>query len=246
MAEPNPPILSRAWWLLKIQTWGTSLPPLTISTFVFGTAALAALLYPPYIRQEGDPHNWVVPLLPEMTNSISFASTNLPAEQSSRLEEQARYVSGRATHHFRVMQFYYTNYYVALLLGSVYGGIAAMSLFLLTKAGWQQGGKCLGSLFLTTTVCTTFFFTFPTWCRMDETVTKNKALYVRYVALLNDMRTFLATGNFAQDPQPTNAPTAANFILRMDNEMKKANDIAVTFDATKGPIYNLSAEKTPK
>src|SRR6185369_16163202 len=94
--------------------------------------------------------------------------TNVAPEQKARIEEQVRHVAGRANHHFKVMQFYYTNYYVSLLMGSIYGGLAALSLVLLTKAGWKEGGRCLASFFLTTTVCTTFFFTFPAWCSMND------------------------------------------------------------------------------
>jgi len=185
------------------------------------------------------------PLLAELNTNFTFSITNIDAGQKSRVQEQARHITGRANHHFRVMRYYYTNYYVSLLLGSIYGGLAALSLVLLTKAGWKEGGRCLASFFLTTTLCTTFFFTFPTWCKMDENVTKNKALFVRYVGLLNDARTFAAIGDYARDPQSTNKVSVTDFILRMDSEMKRANDIAVAFDATKGPVYNLS-DKLPK
>src|SRR6266566_1591048 len=244
--KPNPPAdadirppkpavaFSKAWWKLKLAAWDSCAPfaPILIAFLVFGIAAVAAWVYPRYIRTKGDPSEWIKLLEPEMnaTNFV-FAATGIAPQEKARLEEQVRHIGGRAEHHFRVMQYYYSNYYVSLLLGSVYGGLAALSLVLLTKAGWQEGGRCLTSFFLTTTVCTTFFFTFPAWCQMDSNVTKNKALYVRYVGLLNDARTFAAIGSYAQDPQPTNQITVTNFILRLDTEMRKANDIAVAFDA---------------
>ena len=145
-----------------------------------------------------------------------------------------------------MMQFYYSNYYVALFLGSVYGGLAAISLFLLTRVGWDKGGRCLPTFFLTTTVCGVFFFAFPAWCQMDQNATKNKALYVRYLGLLTDARTFVAINDYDRDSKSTNAVTFNEFILHLDSEMKRANDIAVAFDATKGPIYNLSTDKALK
>ncbi len=246
--SPPPPTFSKAWWRLKWAAWDESVPfgPLVIALLVFGVAVALAWFYPSYIRKKGDPSKWAELLQTEMiATNFTYAATGVPPDQKARIEEQARHVGNRAEHHFKVMQYYYTNYYVSLLLGSVYGGLAAISLVLLTKAGWKEGGSYLASFFLTTTVCTTFFFTFPTWCQMDSNVTKNKALYVRYVGLLNDVRTFAALGTYAQDPQPTNQITVTNFILRMDTEMRKANDIAVAFDASKGPIYNLS-DKVPK
>ena len=100
MSATNPPaVLSREWWLLKLKACDQCAPfaPLLIAAIIFGVAAISAWLYPPYIRQKGDPHEWVQPLLPEMTNSVAFTMTNLPPEQKSRLEEQARFVAGRAS-----------------------------------------------------------------------------------------------------------------------------------------------------
>ncbi len=249
-SEPTKPpsTFSKGWWEAKWVACNQSVPfgPVLLAVIIVTSAAVSAFFLPRLIRNDGEPHKWAELLRPEMRDNLTFGVTAAQPAEQKRLKEQVEHIANRANHHFEVMQFFYTNYYVSLLLGSIYGGLAALSLVLLTKAGWKEGGRCLASFFLTTTVCTTFFFTFPTWCKMDENATKNKALYVRYVGLLNDARTFGAIGDYAQDPQPTNTMSITNFILRMDSEMKKANDIAVAFDATKGPIYNLSTEKPMK
>jgi len=217
-----------------------------LALLVFGVAGLCAWYYPPNIRDTPYLKGSIDLLLPEMQTNLNFTATNFTPGQKARLEEQARYVSGRINHHFRMMQYYYSNYYVALFLGSVYGGFAAISLLLLTKVGWEKGGPCLVTVFLTTTVCVIFFFAFPAWSQKEQNATKNKALYVRYLGLLPDPHTFVAINDYDRDSKSTNAVTFKEFILHLDSEMKKANDIAVAFDATKGPIYNLATDKALK
>ncbi len=60
------------------------------------------------------------------------------------------------------------------------------------------------------------------------------------------MRTFVAINDYDRGSKATNAVTCSEFILHLDRELKTANDIAVAFDATKGPIYNITTGKTEK
>jgi hypothetical protein len=241
-------MFSRAWWLAKCAAWDQCAPfaPLIIALLVFGTAGIGAWYYPRSVRQTPSLKEAVEFLFPEMQSNLTFSVTEVTPAQKSRLQDQATHISNRANHHFKMMQYYYSNYYVSLFLGSVYGGLAAISLFLLTRAGWEASGRCLRSFFLATTVCGIFFFAFAAWCEMDQNATKNKALYVRYLGLLTDARTFVAINDYDRDLKATNAVTFNQFILHLDSEMKKANDIAVAFDATKGPIYNIAAGKGDK
>lgn len=221
--------------------WG----PVLICFGVLATTFLLAFFLPEWVRNYGAPHDWSQRLMPEMTNNLAleFAGASVPERQ--RLLEQVQSLSGRAEHHFQVMQYFYTMYYVSLLLGSICAGLAAIALLLISKAGWEKSNPCLISFFLATTVCTIFFVAFPKLCKHEENVSKNKLLYLKYVGLLNDARTYAATGDYVRDDKSTNTVSTLDFIKYLDAEMKRANDIAVSFDPGKFPVYKISTE-SPK
>src|SRR4051812_15888591 len=58
----------------KLQTYAAKVPfpPLIVAILVFGVAVLAASFYPPQIRERGDPHKWIEPLLSEMSSNLTF------------------------------------------------------------------------------------------------------------------------------------------------------------------------------
>jgi len=209
----------------------------------FGVMTIAAVLglyYPKIIRNHGVPHDWIAPLEPEIQKNLVFqfvTATN--TNENLRLQNQVETVANRAEHHFRVMNYYLTTYFSHLLLGSVFGGLAAISLLLVTRRGWDNSGGCLISFFLSTTVCSTFFFGFSNVCQMDETAKANKLLYLRYASLLHDARTFAATGEYARDNR-TNTLSARDFMFYLDETVKKVGDIAVSFDPARVPMFDFS------
>jgi hypothetical protein len=162
-----------------------------------------------------------------------------------RIQEQAEIVANRATHHFSVMNYYLVTYYSNLLLGCIFGGLSAISLVLVTRRGWDNSGGCLIAFFLSTAACSTFFLAFTKVCQMDETAKANKVLYLKYATLLNDARTFAATGDYARNGE-TNKVSAVDFIRHVDEEVGKVGDIAVSFDPARVPIYEFSKGQAKK
>jgi hypothetical protein len=68
---------------------------------------------------------------------------------------------------------------------------------------------------------------------------QNKLLYLKYVNLLQEMRTHALFLPVCQ----TNTTGPTNFIAYIDGEMARANDIAVAFDPTKFPTFkNIAAD----
>ena len=175
----------------------------------------------------------------EMSSNLTLTLPVATTNEQTRFQEQVNHVSQRAQHHFDVMQFFYLNHYMQLMLAAIFGGLLAVALALLTKVGWTGANPYLISAFLSTSVCTAFFLAFPSVCKMEENVAKNKALYIRYVSLLNEARTYAAVTTFVQEAKTTNKFSSTDFILHMDKEMKSANDIAVSFDPTKFPTYKI-------
>lgn len=226
--------LDRLWEIFN-SWWG----PTLLSAAVLAAAIFSAIYFPEEMVTKGHaPYVWVGHLAPEMGSNLNLSLPAASTNENMRFAEQVQHLSNRAKHHFSVMQFFYLNYYMQIMLACIFGGLSAISLFLLTKAGWEKANRYLVSFFLMTTVCTAFFLAFPNVCKMDENVAKNKALWLKYISLLDDARTFAAITNYVQVTPQTNTITPSRFILYLDEEMRKANDIVVSFDPTKYPNYN--------
>lgn len=227
--------------------WG----PVFISFALFLTASLLAFYLPKAVR-DAEGQAWAKPIEAEKQRAPSLTSIEGPEGQKVRLGEQVQDIIGRAEHHFTVMLYFQSNYYVGILLRNIFAGLAALSLFLVSRRGWEQANPCVVSFFLTVSACAAFFIAFPDMFKQEENVTKNKALYLNYVALLNEVHTFVATGDYPQEEKKANRDklsdttvpaTLSQFIKHLNDELKKSNDIAVAFDTGKFAIYKFATDK---
>lgn len=180
---------------------------------------------------------WLVNITNETSATLAFGPHLTDKDAKQRLQEQATTLSGRAEFHKAVMLYFLSNYYSAIVLAAVCGGIAAAMLVLISKKGWSEANFYAVATFLTASACATFFLAMPALFKQEENVSKNQLLYLKYVNLLHETRTHALFHPICQ----TNAPT--NFIAYIDGEMAKANDIAVAFDPTKFPTFkNIAAD----
>jgi hypothetical protein len=173
-------------------------------------------------------------------NDKSFASANLPSRvpastEQVRLMEQFREVGGRAHMHMHVMQYFYTRYDLALLLASGAAVVAAFCLFHISKKGWDEANAYVQVLFVIAAGTALLLGVFPRLFRQDQNIADNKALYINYVALGNEIRTYLATGT-AVLPTDTSV-TLPEFVRYVDNRLATLNAIPVGFDETQVPDY---------
>ena len=222
--------------------------PVLIGAAVLSVAIALAFWLPAWFRTELM-NKWVKPLDGELHRAPSLASIEGPENQKARLSEQVQDIVGRAEHHLKVMGYFLSNYYVGILLRNIFSGLGALALFLITKDGWEEADASLVSVFLITSVCAAFFIAFPRMFKQEENVAKNKALYLKYVALLHDVHTFAATGHFPQkmakgnQSSPDRDGALAAVIEYLNEELKKSNDIAVAFDAGKFAVYKFEPDE---
>jgi mevalonate pyrophosphate decarboxylase len=216
----------------------TLVGPITLSLCFFALVLLSSAYLPPGTRHEAE--KWLTHISGETNAVLQIADPAAAEPLKKRLQEQASALSGRAAFHKDVMLYFYSNYYVGILLASVCGGVAALGLLLISKTGWQSANPYVISLFVSASACTAFYVAYPGMFKQEENVAKNKSLYLRYLNLLNETRTFAATGLGPEGR--TN--TLIGFIGYLDLEMRKANDVAVSFDPGKYPTYkNLQTDK---
>jgi hypothetical protein len=174
--------------------------------------------------------------------SFSTANTANAAEQV-RIESQFQQIRQRAKHHLEVMIDFYGWYYMSIVLTSWMGAFAAIALFWITKDGWSKASSYQIILFVVMTAAALFFSAFPKMFRQEENIADNKQLYLQYVALENEIRSYCVTGETAAGDKKT----PATFIHYLDDRMNKTNNIALGFDSTAVPKYDaLEAAKGQK
>lgn len=179
---------------------------------------------------------WLQDLTPTAVAEIgSFASVQATNLERARLTDQLTLAKARSKHHLSVAVYFFSNYYMSILQAFIMGAVAAVALFFITKVGYTQASPNTVTVFVTATVLATFYGAFPSVFRQPDNVAENKALYLRYVALQNEMFSYAATGLDAAGKKAS----AAEYIRYIDIELNKANNIAVGFDATKLPAVKF-------
>ena len=196
----------------------------------FSVLVLATSLWLP----QGTRHRaekWLAHMTNETSATLTFGA-HIPEEiVQQRLQAQANTLSGRARFHKEVMLYFISNYYSGIIMAAFCGGMAAVMLVVASKNGWTNRHAL--AMFLMASAFTTFFVAFPALFKQEENASRNKVLYVKYVNLLNEMRTHASCKPVCY----TNTVGLTNFLAYIDGEMAKANDIAVAFDPTKIPTF---------
>ena len=155
--------------------------------------------------------------------------------EKKRIIEQLEEIKLRAKSHFKVMTYFYVRYYTSIAITSSAAIIAAICLIFISKEGLTNANQYVINLFLTSSSMGILFGTFPAVFKQEKNVSDNKALYLRYSALEQQILTYLATG---KDPiNPPDEQEIKNFIYYLDKQMEKINQLAIGFDSTRIPKY---------
>lgn len=136
----------------------------------------------------------------------------LSAIQKDRLQNQLDDVRKRAKHHLDVAIFYYANSFMAIIAFSLAAGLGAISLAVISKRGIDHVSEYIVTMFLVATALALFYQSFPGVFQQKQNVDNNRALYIKYVNLEDDMISYVATGSvtFLQQKPDTAAPIAKN------------------------------------
>jgi hypothetical protein len=199
-----------------------------------GLSILVSSTVPRNARLDAD--TWLQGLTPKAQTQLeTFSQVKGSDLERARLKDQLALSRERAKHHLTVAVYFFSNYYMAILEAFVMGAIAAVALFFITKVGYAQASPYVVTVFITATVLAAVYGAFPSVFRQSDNVAENKALYLRYIALQNEMLSYSATGLDGTGKKVT----AAEYIAYVDKEFNKANNIAVGFDATKIPAIKF-------
>lgn len=173
-----------------------------------------------------------------------------PSPASARLEQDYWEVRSRMDHHLAVLEYFYINYFRAIVIGASLGAVAGVCLFYIVNKGWSNANNYIIVAWVFSTVTAAYYFSYVTIFRQQENIADNKALYLQYVGLGNEILTYCATGtsdypiaaSSAQPPQLT----VELYAHQIDARMAAINNIAIGFDYTKITDYKqLLSDRGP-
>jgi hypothetical protein len=199
---------------------------------------------------------WKANLKPDEQLALKFGPDS-PANQAeqARLQEQVERIRKRIKLHLDVMEFFYIRYYMVILTFAIAGALAAITLVLVSKRGWEQTNEYILTAFFVMTACAVFFGAFPGMFQQEQNIKENKALYLKYEALENEVLSFAATyepllretkADALANKLPQQAKTAIpervrKFIHYIDEQLAQGN-IAIGFDYSQIPTYKNAFE----
>lgn len=169
-----------------------------------------------------------------------------PAERQ-RIALQALKAQRLECLHVKLVDMYVRNYYGSVLTGMVFGGIAAIALFVVGPNGWAAKPYHLNVL-VTAGAIAALFATFPAVFQQSAMVTAHKAQALRYEALLDAMGSHIASPSLvpaictSEQTRATRPATdkpltrAAAFIACVDAALA-AVDIPFSMDPNTRPDY---------
>ena len=178
------------------------------------------------------------------TNDLSFScSLSISLEERNRIKAQLLKIRVKANHYLIVMEDFYVNYFSSIVMFSITGAIAAICLALISKKGWDQVSEHVITTFLVMSAVTAYYGAMPSSFQQQQNIGDNKVLYLKFVALENEVLSYAATGGRTglkdQAENEKAKISVKDFIYYVDQQLAQDN-IAIGFDSSKAPSYASS------
>lgn len=170
---------------------------------------------------------------------------NANFEEKARLFNQLKEIENRAKSHISVARAFYIWNYQSISIATISSIIAAVSLFFLSRKGWDNANRYVVNVFIVSFGITVVVGVFPALFKQEENISNNTRTYLAYIALDNRVKSYIATQDFI-GLKPANTGNSAqieplknikNVIRSIDDELATLNNIYIGFDASKIPNY---------
>lgn len=168
-----------------------------------------------------------------VVDSTTIRSRGSPAEVL-RLEEQMQQIAARANLHLEIMKYFYGRYFASVTMAALLAVAAGLCLVHITKVGWSNANRYVMTVFVMTAGLAIFYQLSPRLYQQQQNITANKALYLGYVALSDEVRTYVVTGLMAAG----DSVTSLGLVLReVDQRLLRLSDLPIGFDEGQVPDY---------
>lgn len=241
-------ISATAYFLTKVPIWGPqTLPPNFIKHgLLTGVLLLAVFFGAMFLIIQGTiiANDWSTNLRNGPVNNLDKSNITATSESSleslngtdaekERIKEQLQEIRIRANSHISVMIYFYVRYYMSIAVASTSGIIAGICLFFISKVGWDHANEYVINVFLVTSSMAILFGGFPVVFKQEQNVAENKALYLKYIALEDEVNSYFATQENLEGEQQN----LKKFIHYLDKQLARINQVAIGFDYTQIPKY---------
>lgn len=166
--------------------------------------------------------------------------------EKQRIANQAAKAQRLECLHLGLVERYVTNYYIAVLVSLVFGGITAVALFLVGPKGWSASNQYLVTILVMAGAIAAFYGAFPSIFQQSAMTAAHKTQILRYEALLDGMASHVASPTVVPlaciGPPPPEQKRirsdfpATEFIACTDSALAAA-DVPFALDPSKAPDY---------
>ncbi|HEY9764238.1 MAG TPA: hypothetical protein V6D07_17040 [Trichocoleus sp.] len=162
-----------------------------------------------------------------------------PAEKA-RMRDQFLQVQRRIRIHAEVMSLFYRLNFISLSTITLSMGVASISLFFISKLGWERVNNAVISLFILTSGLVLFHSNLILIFKYQKNIELNQNLFADYSNLRNAILSYWAT-----QQSVTDSPSAAKFIYQIDDTLVELGMVTLDFDTDKASQLQRSTEYSP-
>ncbi|WP_424103301.1 hypothetical protein [Moorena producens] len=170
---------------------------------------------------------WLLP----PTETVAYTETipdAAPLEQE-RIGAQIQEIQARDQRHFKMMTFFYNNYYMSKLMTYGTAIVAGICLLFIIRSGWNSTHPYVINIFVVVSASAILFGNLPGLFRYEDSIVNNKQLYLNYASLKNEVSSYFVTG---QDIDG-NPIEMKYFINHIDKELSRLNRLPIGFERTR-------------
>lgn len=179
--------------------------------------------------------NWLAELkLDDPVHDMSLLLDEDFTAEERRLVAQLVEVRGRARHHLNILTEFYGWYFMAIITFALTGFVAAVAIIMIGRAGWSNiADTRIFTVFFVTAGAAALFKSYIGIFRYEENISGNKALYLSYSALEDEIISYTVT----EQNMNGNNVRPDKFIHYIDKQLATHNNIVMGFDYTKVPDF---------
>ena len=192
---------------------------------LLGTLVINVGMFSFAIKQESNWLNYDNLAKDRETSESAVASVQATEAERTRMVDQLILVQARMKTHAKVMGLFYTLNFVSLGTIVLMAGVASVSLFFISKAGWEQINNAVINVFVISAGLIIFHSNFILIFKFQDNIKLNGQLYSEYNRLYNSILSY-----WAIQPSTPEMILPAEFILSTDQQLADLGKISLEFD----------------
>jgi hypothetical protein len=238
----QPPRTARRWLERLISPGSNQLTGLghgvLAGALLLGSFALNGWMLVFASHQERDWLNFATVEKTLEASKAAVANVQATPAERARMVDQFMLIQARTQTHAEVMGLFYKLNFIALGTIGLATGVASISLFFISKAGWERANNALINIFIVSTGLVIFHSNVIFIFKFQDNIKLNGELYTEYTQLYNSVLSY-----WAIQPSSANSPNPAEFILATDQQLATLGKVTLDFDVSR--ISQLSKPLEP-